>query len=1170
MRIITRNGSSETIRLDAITERISRHIYSNNVDPVRAAVKVVEGIRNNITTSELDDITSKICMNWSLEHPDWAELGSRICISNHQKNIRWPFSRAIENLYKNTDMNGSHCPLISKKLYDIVQEDPVFYNNIIDPERDFLIDYFGFKTLERSYLLKTSDQCIQETPQYLFLRVAIGIRDNDIQGIIKTYNMLSLKFATHATPTLFNSGTPQPQFSSCFLLGTEDSVEGIYKTITDCARISKWSGGIGFHISNIRCKGSYIRGTGGKTDGIIPMLKVYNNTARYIDQSGKRNGSFAAYLEPWHGDIIPFLKAMRNHGSEESLARDLFYALWIPDLFMEAVKSNKEWYLMCPDECPNLANVYGDEFERLYTDYVQRGKYREKVQARDIWDEVLRSQIESGMPYIMYKDQVNRQNNQKNLGTIKSSNLCVAPETPILTSKGYIPIYQLKDQTVEVWNGEEWSSTTIRQTGQNQNLIKVTMSNGTELECTPYHKFYIETGSRPFEKSVRIKVDAKDLKIGQKIIKHSLPPPIDLPESSDFPYAYTHGFYSGDGTDGYTSSGLSKPRITLYGKKKDLIEYLDFASSSLMETSNGTLNVQLHRDIPSKYTVPNAEFSIKSRLEWLAGILDADGCVAENDDNQSIQMVSIHKDFLMDILLMLQEMGVHSKVTFAKSSGKSLLPDGKGSKKLYETKEQYRILINSNNTNKLLDLGLNTHRLKFKKNIPKRDATQYIKVKSVIDEERIDDTFCFTENKRGTGMFGGVLTMQCAEITEYSDSKEYAVCNLASLCLSQFIKYEIIEGHVEVYVKENCSWCDLVKVFFKEVYPGLPITIRKDGIKETYPRVYLNGVEIGGFEKTIEYFRPKFNYNKLEETIEILVENLNIIIDKNYYPTNETFESNCKHRPIGIGVQGLSDLFAKMWIPYESEQARILNKEIFEAIQYFSIKKSMELAKKTQPYSSFEGSLFSEGKFQHDLCETPTTRDWDSLREDVKKNGTRNSLMVALMPTASTSQIMGNNESFEPFNSCMFVRRTLSGEFIVINKYLITTLHNLGLWDSTMKQRIMFNRGSIQKIPQIPRYIRDMYKTVWEIKKKHLINMARDRQAFVCQSQSFNLYFEDCNPEILTKTHMYSWKQGLKTGSYYIRSRPATNPQNFTIDPKLEEQFKHENVQEDVCENCSA
>lgn len=851
MKIITRNGTHETVRLDAITERIKKACeycgsLAPQVDPVRVSVKVVNSIRDNITTSELDDVTAKICMNWSLEHPDWGLLGSRIIISNHQKNTISSFYNAIKNLYNNEDSRGNPCPLVSDKIYSLVCKNPELYNNIIVKERDFILDYFGFKTLEKSYLLKTSDGIVQETPQYLFLRVALGIWGENTEKVITTYNMLSQKYAIHATPTLFNSGTVRPGMLSCFLLGTEDSVDGIYKTITDCARISKWSGGIGIHVSNIRCKDSYIRGTGGKTDGIIPMLKVYNHTARYINQGGKRQGSFSIYLETWHGDIIAFLKAMRNHGNEESLARDLFYALWVPDCFMEAVKKDEYWFLMCPDECPGLTDSYGDAFKILYYDYVKEGKYKQKIKARTLWDETMKSQIESGMPYIGYKDHVNRKSNQNNIGVIKSSNLCI-------------------------------------------------------------------------------------------------------------------------------------------------------------------------------------------------------------------------------------------------------------------------------------------------------------------------------------------------EIMQYSDNKEYACCNLSSICLPQFLKTTPIYENINVYTKPQCLWCDVIKVFFKQQNINITIidanTVEKQQqYKEqgivTYPRVFIGGKEIGGFEDTVRLLRPTIDYEKLEEIVKILVENLNVIIDNNYYPVPETKKSNLKHRPIGIGVQGLSDLFAKMWIPYESEEARKVNKEIFEALYYFAMKHSIEIAKKEGPYSSFINSPLSKGQFQFDLwnIEPSQSWDWDTLRKDVIQYGARNSLLIALMPTASTSQIMGNNESFEPFNSCMFLRRTLSGEFIVINRFLMQTLHDLGLWDDEMKQRIMFHRGSIQKIANIPQYIKDMYKTVWEIKKKHLIQMSAERGVYVCQSQSNNLYFEDCNPAQLTKVHFYGWKQGLKTGSYYIRSRPAAVAQSFTIDPYLEKKFKEELVQERVeeCETCSS
>lgn len=860
MKIITRDGTLEPVRLDAITERIKKACdycgdLSSHIDPVRVAVKVVNSIRDNITTSELDDITAKICMNWSLEHPDWGKLGSRIIISNHQKNTKWCFTKAMYNLYNNKDSKDKQCPLISDEIKDLIYYNQDQYNDILKPERDFLIDYFGFKTLEKSYLLRTSDNIIQETPQYLFLRVALGIWGNDIPKVKNTYDMISLKYATHATPTLFNAGTQRPGMLSCFLLGTGDSVEGIYKTITDCARISKWSGGIGVHVSNIRCKGSYIRGTGGKTDGIIPMLKVYNHTARYIDQGGgKRKGSFAIYLEPWHGDIISFLKAMRQHGHEESLARDLFYALWIPDCFMEAVKNDEEWYLMCPDECKGLTECYGDKFTKLYYDYINQGRFKQKIKARKIWEEIIKSQMESGMPYIGYKDQVNAKNNQNNLGVIKSSNLCI-------------------------------------------------------------------------------------------------------------------------------------------------------------------------------------------------------------------------------------------------------------------------------------------------------------------------------------------------EINQFSNDEEYACCNLASICLPNFLKsFDDVftdKCNMLVYTKDNCKWCDLLKVFinqmdlqkyfyieFRNADTQETLDLFKNAGVVTFPRVVIDDIEIGGFEDTIKFFRQEIDYEKLQEIVGTLVENLNKIIDKNYYPVQETELSNMKHRPIGIGVQGLADLFAKMWIPYESDEAKQVNRDIFEAIYYFAMKKSVEIAKRVGSYSSFDGSPLSKGQFQFDLWGQNASNnwDWESLRSDVIKFGSRNSLLIALMPTASTSQIMGNTEAFEPFNSCMYVRRTLSGEFIVVNHFLMRILHDLGLWDETMKHRIMFHRGSIQQIPQIPQYIKDMYKTVWEIKKKTLIDMTRDRGKFVCQSQSFNMYFDKISSESLTKTHMYAFKNQLKTGSYYIRSRPAAVAQSFTIDPNLEKQFKDELLQNQVeeCEACSA
>ena len=764
MRVLKRDGTLDDVKFDKITDRIASQCkgLDPSIDPTIIAQEITVRIRDGITTSELDNLTADFCAVKAIEHPDYGILASRIVITDHQKNTNFlypNFTNVMKTLYNNKDQMDEHSPLISKEIYDIVNSpNEELLNQIIQPLRDFNHDYFGFKTLMKSYLLKIKDRVI-ETPQYMWLRVSLGIHGNDLHRVKQTYNLMSQKYFTHASPTLFNAGTPRPQMSSCFLVsGSQDSLEGIFKTMTDCAKISKWAGGIGVHISGIRADGSFIRGTGGKSDGLVPMLRMYNNNARWINQGGRRNGSFAMYLEPWHADVFQFLDCKKNHGSEELRARDLFYALWVPDLFMERVKNGEKWSLMCPSECPGLQDVYGDDFKQLYESYEEQGKVRRIIEARELWNEIINSQIETGVPYIGYKDAVNRKSNQKNVGTIKSSNLCI-------------------------------------------------------------------------------------------------------------------------------------------------------------------------------------------------------------------------------------------------------------------------------------------------------------------------------------------------EIMEYTDENETSVCNLASLVLPTFVN-------------------------------------TKDST---------------------------FDFKKLIEVTSVVTYNLNQIIDKNYYPIPEAKKSNMRHRPIGIGVQGLADTFSLLRIPFDSPQAMELNKQIFETIYFGALLESNRLAQEFGPYDSFHGSPFSQGKFQFDLCREfdnldpdyqftdPTLNwEWESLRTSIVNCGTRNSLVTALMPTASTSQIMGSNECFEPYTSNVYKRRTLAGEFPVINKHLIRDLIRLDLWNDKTRYELIKNNGSVQDIQYIPQDIKNLYKTVWEIKQKVIIDMAAHRGLYVDQSQSMNLFFEQPEFNTLYKAHMYSWRSGLKSGSYYIRSKPAIDAQSTT------------------------
>lgn len=754
MLVVKRDGRRESVKFDKITARIEKLCYGLDpkfVNPVEVAMKVINGLYDGVSTQELDNLAGEIAATMTTRHPDFAKLAARIAVSNLHKVTSKSFSNTMKRLYQHVDpKNGQNAPLISKETWKLIKEHAAELDEAIIYDRDFSYDFFGFKTLERSYLMKIDGKVV-ERPQHMLMRVAVGIHGNDIPAAIETYNLLSEKWFTHATPTLFNAGTPKPQLSSCFLLTMkDDSIDGIYDTLKQCAKISQSAGGIGLSIHNVRAKGSYIKGTGGTSNGVVPMLRNFDMTARYVDQGGgKRKGSFAIYLEPWHADVFDFLNLKKNHGKDELRARDLFYAMWIPDLFMQRVENNEMWSLFCPNEAPGLADVWGEDFERLYQKYESENKFRRQVKAQDLWFEILESQIETGTPYILYKDSANRKSNQKNLGTIKSSNLCT-------------------------------------------------------------------------------------------------------------------------------------------------------------------------------------------------------------------------------------------------------------------------------------------------------------------------------------------------EIIEYTAPDEVAVCNLASIALPKFVT--------------------------------------EDG---------------------------KFDHQKLYEITKVATRNLNKVIDVNYYPVEEARRSNMRHRPIGLGVQGLADAFIMLRMPFDSPEARGLNRDIFETIYFAAMESSMEEAKKNGPYETFKGSPVSKGIFQFDMWGvTPSSGrwNWEKLKQEVKQHGVRNSLLVAPMPTASTSQILGNNECFEPYTSNIYTRRTLSGDFIVANKHLMKDLISAGLWSENMRQKLIATNGSVQSIPEIPQNLKDIYKTVWEISQKAIIDMSADRGAYICQSQSLNIHLTDPNFGKLTSMHFYAWKKGLKTGMYYLRSTAAADAIKFTLD----------------------
>ena len=1207
--VTKRNGTKESISFDKILNRVKSLGDGLSINFTSLTKKIIDRLYDEIPTTLIDELTAQQCASLSTTHPHYGTLASKILISNCHKNTEGNFLQICEKLYQFKDIHDNQSSILSDNQIQLIRKNYNDYENMIDYNRDYLIDYFGFKTLERAYLLKINGKIV-ERPQHMWMRVAICIHNGQLDKVKETYDFMSQKYFTHATPTLFNAGTPRPQLSSCYLISMEsDSIRGIYNTLGDCAAISKWAGGIGMHIHNVRCSGSHIRGTNGTSNGIVPMLRVFNNTARYVDQGGgKRAGSFAIYLEPWHGDIEEFLEMKKNHGDEEARARDLFYALWIPDLFMKRIGENGDWTLMCPDKCPGLSDVYGDEFEALYEKYENEGKGNKTVKARDLWFKIIDSQIETGTPYMLYKDACNQKSNQKNLGTIKSSNLCcVRGDTLLLTDKGHQTIETLKDKPVNVWNGKEFSEVIVKQTNDNAELLTIEFSDGAQLTCTKYHKFYIQTKyptSKAKQDVIKSKnvtiVEAQNLKPDMKLIKCEYPV---IDNKKELKSAYTNGIFSADGT--YCNNnqkerkckfkslkgksyckrhldyqkndevsehccGISytkKAHISLYGEKIKLLQYLDYRSTG--EESNDKLNITLPVDLKDKFFVP-MNYSLKSKLDWFAGYCDGDGSIAKNNTNQALQISCIHKEFLLKIKLMLQTCGIASKVTLNMNERLSYLPDGKGRTTYYESKKLWRLLVGSNDLQNLVDLGFSPKRLIINKHKPQRNATQFVKISKIIDNGEIDKTFCFTEKKRHAGIFNGVITSQC-EIIEYSDENETAVCNLASIALSKFIKdtKSPFTDEITIYTKNDCKWCDLLKALLKRKSIEFKQTninvddfdeFKKTHNVETLPILYHGDKLIGGYSATLNLLRNTFDYELLHKVTKVVTNNLNNVIDINFYPTDKTKTSNMRHRPIGIGVQGLADALAMMDIPFHSDEAKNINKLVFETMYHAALEMSMEIAKEKEPYSTFQGSPASQGILQFDMWNvTPTDRyDWNALKNNIKTHGIRNSLLLAPMPTASTSQILGNNECFEPFTSNIYVRRTIAGEFVCINKFLLKELIELGLWTDSIKNQIIKHSGSVQDVVGIPKALKEKYKIVWEIPMKHILEMAADRGAFICQSQSTNLWMKEPTYNKLTAMHFYAWKKGLKTGIYYLRTKAKAAPQQFTIEPD-----KNNNLDED-------
>ena len=1127
MKVRKRNGKLEPVSFDKILNRLRKLSADLDIDVVGLAKRVIDRLADEIETEKLDEFAAQICSSMVVSHPHWDTLATRITVDNLHKNTSPSFSETIELLHSNKTDAGGAFALVSDELYDVVTKNKAKLNKVIKYDRDYLYDYFGISTLlAMSYLFKVKGKVV-ERPQHMHMRVALGIHGADVNAAIETYNLTSTKWFTHASPTLFAAGSPRPQLSSCFLVYNKaDSITGIFQTVSETAELSKYGGGIGLDGTNIRANGSVIKGTNGVSKGIVPALRVLNETARYVDQGGgKRKGAFALYIAPWHADIHDVLNLRKTSGDMAMRTLDLHQALWVDDVLVQRVNDDGPYSLFCPADVPDLIELYGDAFRARYEAYeATPGLARQVVRARDLWKTITLSQVETGEPYILYKDHVNRKSNQKNVGTIKSSNLCVAPETMVLTETGYHPIASLVDTDVDVWNGETFSRTTVHQTGTDQLLLTVTCDNGTELRCTPYHKFFVETGKDTKSSNV-IVVEAKDLTVGMRLARFDVPT-INLPEPDEpMKYPYTQGLFAADGTYMTTSEGdhrceykqndevdapfckyhsdstatydddgsmccaeiiANKPMLWLYGDKKALREHVTWRYANDHPAAD-RLDLALPYDVEPKYFVP-INHDIAAKLRWLEGYLDGDGCVLENNGIKNIQVASVHKDFFIQVKYLLQTLGVNVNIKKARDAGRLPMPDGRGGLKDYDCKTVWRFNIDCISVSHLVDLGFAPKRLvlgTLRK--PKNPNNRFIKISGIVDKGERSDTFCFNEPLKHAGIFNGILSHNCSEVVLHTSPEETAVCTLASI--------------------------------------ALPTFVQPDG---------------------------SFNFKELARISGVVTKNLNKIIDLNFYPVEPARKSNLRHRPIGIGVQGLANVFTRLRLPYDSPEAADLNRRIFAALYYGALSASVDLAKKEGPYETYAGSPASEGQLQFDLWgAAPETcdglLDWVALKARIAQHGLRNSMLVALMPTASTSNILGFTESFEPVTSMFYTRRTLAGEFAIVNRDLVDALMDLGLWTEDVRNAILRNNGSVQGVAGIPADLQAVFKTAWEIKLRTMVDMAADRGAYVCQSASQNVFLADGDHAKLFNMLLYAHQKGLKTAVYYTRTQPSVRTQAFTL-----------------------
>ncbi len=1132
--VITRTGKKERLDTNKIVRRLEQLIKRppkiNHISSDKLMVEIVKGLKSGITTKEIDEYTAEVLASNGLNNPNNLKLASRVAIDNHIKNTQKSFIDKMKLAYYNQS-NGNINSLVSKEFIAYVEEHQDFIESTIDYSRDFLMDYFGFNVFINNYSIKVNNKPIERI-QDMYMRTAVALHmnskynnlDKELDLIKKTYDALSLKHYTQASPTYFNAGTNNPQYASCFLLGTADSREGIMKTADDSSQISKWAGGLGIHVNCWRGTGSTIRGTNGKSSGIAPFLKILNSTMLAFNQGGKRPGSAAIYLMPHHPDIITFLELRLIEGEEKSRARDLFYAVWLPDIFMERYKEKDGiWSLFDPDTCGDLSDYCGNGYTERYLLLEKEKKYVRQIKAKEIMDAIIKANQQKGMPYICFSDTANKTSMQKNLGVIKSSNLCVSEDTLVLTDKGYYNIKELSetsDGIHNVYNGESFKPARFAKTNTDQKLLNIKFSDGCELKCTKEHKFMLSNGYNRNGVNNFREVMAKDLVIDDKLIKYEFPI-IDNDNDND-------------------------------------------------NNDNDNDNNGNTKTIPINY-------SINTKLKWLAEYIDANGYMKNNNNEQYLYTTSINKEFLMNVKFLCNTLGTNPIVDKI-NIGDNTCDINDDEKLIFINKYTnnvkicYRLCFSVEDTGKLYNMGLDTKRISFNnKVLPMRSKKQYIRVISIEELPNNYDTYCFNEPTKHSGIFNGVLTKNCSEIILYSSDKEYAVCNLCSVSLSSCV--------VDKYTKEELELSEEKRRILDNEFP----------------------------------LNPHFDYNKLIETTKLAVINLNNIIDRTYYSVKETKLSNMRHRPIGIGIQGLADAYIKMRYPYESAEARRLNKNISETMYFAALSQSTTLCreeylnavKTCKEIGSYEvityrpndykdypivykdhttipknigsygsmlfngGSPISKGIFRWELSENvPMLKDnilpggnvelcgkydWETLREHIKEFGVKNSVLMALMPTASTSILMGNNECFEPYTTNVYKRKTNAGEYTVINKYLMHDLYKLGIYNDNIKTYLKLQQGSIQHIEGITEDIKKLYKTAYEIDQLELIRQAADRQPFIDQAQSLNWYMESLNSEQFVKLIYKAWRWGLITAKYYLHTSPAVKPQSFTIDPRQQE-----------------